>query len=321
MFCCYPSLKLIELQWYAPLYMELRHLRYFCAVAEHRSFTIAARHLNVSQSGVSGQVHSLEQELGVTLLQRNSREVRLTPEGVLFAAEAREILLRAERAIELTRRSSTGNSGTLTVGLCGPVTSLFLPALIRNFRQQFPGVDVALRERAPAEQIDALLNGEIDIAFTRSIPAERRPLVHQRLLFREPLIAAIPRRHPLAAEDSVAVPALASSRLVLYYRDGAPEIFDAILALCSRAKFSPRLADTPSSWQSILTMVEAGEGVALVPACVRRLRANDVVFRPLRGRPTQFDAIVAWRLNEPSATVERFLALLPPATRSLATTA
>ena len=137
--------------------MELRHLRYFCAVAEHRSFTVAARQLNVSQSGVSGQVRDLEKEIGVTFLHRGKREVALTPEGLAFFHEAREILMRSERAVDIAMRASKGQSGRLTVGLCGPVTASCLPKAIRTFRKQFPGVALSLREHAPAEQVDALL--------------------------------------------------------------------------------------------------------------------------------------------------------------------
>ncbi len=287
--------------------MELRHLRYFCSVAEHRSFTLAARQLNVSQSGVSGQVKDLEHELGVTLLHRTQREVRLTPDGMVFWEEAREILRRAEQAIELTRRSSEGKAGKLTVGLCGPVTAVFLPRLIRKFRKQFPDVALALRERAPSEQMEALLNGQIDVAFMRGVPAEAKPLVNQALLFREPLIAALPKGHPLVADEAISLTALSQLQLVLYCRERAPEVFDAIVATCKRAKFSPRIADTPSSWQAVLTTVEAGEGVALVPACVHHLGGSDVVFRPLRAVNAKLDAIVAWRRNEPNAIVEKFV--------------
>ncbi len=182
--------------------MELRHLRYFCAVAEHGSFTIAARQLNVSQSGVSGQVRDLEKEVGVALFRRNQREVALTPEGSVFFHEAREILIRADRAVELVVRSSKGVSGTLTVGLCGPVTAAFLPKLIRKFRKQFPGVTLALRERAPSAQIEALLNGHIDIAFTRGIPAEFKPLLCHELFLRELLVVALPKGHTLASEQA-----------------------------------------------------------------------------------------------------------------------
>ena len=290
--------------------MELRHLRYFCAVAEHGSFTNAARQLNVSQSGVSGQVRDLEKEIGVNLFRRKQREVTLTPEGSVFFREAREILIRADRAVGVAVRSSQGVSGTLTVGLCGPVTAAFLPKLIRNFRKQFPGVTLALRELAPSAQIEALLNGHIDIAFTRGIPAEFKPSVCHELFLTEPLVVALPKGHPLASEEAIALNRLSEERLILYCREGAPEVFDAIVAVCKKAKFSPKIGDTPRSWQSILTMVEADEGVALVPSCVQHLRANDVVFRPLADRRCKVDAIFAWRRNESSSVTDTFLTLL-----------
>jgi len=290
--------------------MELRHLRYFCAVAEHGSFTTAARQLNVSQSGVSGQVRDLEREIGVNLFRRKQREVTLTPEGSVFLCEAREILIRADRAVQVAVRSSHGVSGTLTVGLCGPITAMFLPKLIRKFRKEFPGVTLALRELAPSAQIEALLNGHIDIAFTRGIPSQSKAQIHHELLVREPLVVALPKGHPLVSEQAVALKHLAKERLILYCREGAPEIFDAIVTMCKKKKFSPRIGDTPRSWQAILTMVEADEGVALVPSCVQNLRAEDVIFRPLADKRCEVDALFAWRRNESSAVTDVFLALL-----------
>ena len=290
--------------------MELRHLRYFCAVAEHGSFTTAARQLNVSQSGVSGQVRDLEKEIGLNLFRRKQREVTLTPEGSVFFREAREILLRADRAVEVAVRCSQGISGRLTVGLCGPVTAAFLPKLIRNFRKEFPGVTLALRELAPSAQIEALVKGHIDIAFTRGISAQARSSIRHELLVREPLVVALPKGHPLASEPTVALRRLAKERLILYFREGAPEIFDAILVMCKKHKFSPELGATPHSWQAILTMVEADEGVALVPSCVQHLRADDVVFRPLTDKRCEVDAIFAWRPNESSPVTDAFLTLL-----------
>jgi DNA-binding transcriptional LysR family regulator len=278
--------------------MELRHLRYFCAVATHRSFTVAARHLNVSQSGVSGQVRDLEKEIGVTLLHRKQREVMLTPEGSAFFNEAREILLRSERAIEAARGASKGLSGRLTVGLCGPVTAFCLPKAIQIFRKQFPGVSLGIREYAPAEQVDALLDGRTDMGFSRGIPSDVKHLLHHELLFREPVIIALPKVHPLAQYDAIPLRQLASERLILYCRERAPEVFDSIVAMCKKSRFSPKIIDTPTSWNSILTMVESYEGVGVVPQCVQFLRGNDILFRPLRDGGIKLDAIVFWRKDE-----------------------
>lgn len=287
--------------------MELRHLRYFCAVAEHQSFTLAARHLHVSQSGVSGQVRDLEKEIGVTLLHRNSRDVSVTAEGAVFLREAREILKHSERAVELAVRAARGQFGKLTIGLCGPATAPFLPRLIRAFRKRQPGVNLSLKDIDPMHQPEALVHSEIDVGFTRSIPPEYRDLLRSEVLFSEPLVAVLPKGHRLANEQAIHVTQLASDRFVLYSREGAPELFDAIVALCRRAKFSPNLADSPGLWQSVLTMVEAGEGVALVPACVRHLRSDGVSFHPLSDRRCRLDVVLVWRHNQPDAIRDSFL--------------
>jgi len=290
--------------------VELRHLRYFRAVAEHRSFTSAAKQLHVSQSGVSGQVRDLEREIGVTLLRRNQRDVSLTAEGTIFLREAREILEHSERAVAMTIRASEGLYGKLTVGLCGPATATFLPALIREFRTRHPDVMVALKDLEPALQPGALADGRIDLGFTRSVPPDFRKILSSEVLFREPLVAVLPKGHALSDESSIQLAQLSSESFVLYAREAAPDLFDVIVGFCKRAKFSPRLADSPTVWQSVLTLVEAGEGVALVPGCVRHLRSHDVVFKELRGRGYFLDVVLAWRRDEPDTIRDTFLTVL-----------
>ncbi len=290
--------------------MELRHLRYFCAVARHQSFTLAARSLHVSQSGVSGQIRDLEKELGVSLLRRNQREVLLTPEGAVFLHEAQQILDHLEHAFELTVRASRGQFGKLTIGLCGPATDPFLPRLIRNFRKQNPGIKLALKSIDPAGQPLALVDRVIDVGFTRSIPPDLKRMLSSELLFRERVLVALPNGHVLGSERSILLAHLAADRFILYSRESAPDLFDAFLALCRKAKFSPNIVDNPNLWQAVLTMVEAGEGVALVPACVQHLRSNAISFHPLRDRICTLDVILAWRRNEPDAIRDSFLDLL-----------
>ena len=290
--------------------MELSHLRYFCAVADEQSFTRAARRLHVSQSGVSGQVRDLEDELGVALFRRNQRSVSLTPEGSAFLREARDILERADRAVEMVAHAANGRCGRLNIGLCGPATAPFLPRLIREFRKRQPGISLALKDLDPADQPAALVEAEIDVGFTRGVPASMRGTLASEVYFREPLIAALPRGHALESAASISLHDLAGDRFILYAREAAPDLFDAILSLCKRARFSPRITDTPRLWQSVLTMIEAGEGVSVVPACVRYLRSRDVIFRPLRDRACTADVVLAWRANAPDAVREAFIDLL-----------
>ena len=289
--------------------MELRHLRYFCAVAEEQSFTSAARRLHVSQSGVSGQVRDLERELGVTLLRRGQREVLLTAEGAVFLREVQEILAHAQRAVQIVTRTSHGQYGKLAIGLCGPATSPFLPRLIREFRRRQPGVMLSLKDIEPAQQPSALVNRDIDIGFTRSVPAEFRKALRSEIYFSEPIVAVLPRGHALENTEAIQLAQLSAERIILYAREGAPELFDAIIGMCRRAKFSANIVDTPRLWQSVLTMVEAAEGIALVPACVQHLRSNDVSFRALRDKKCQVDVVLVWRQSDPNAIRDGFLNL------------
>ena len=290
--------------------MELRHLRYFCAVAEERSFTLAARRLHVSQSGVSGQVRDLERELGVALFRRTQRNVSLTPEGSAFLREAQDILNRTDRAVEMVTQAAKGHCGRLNIGLCGPATAPFLPKLIREFRKRQPGISLSLKDLDPARQPEALACGDIDVGFTRGIPASLRHALTSEVFFREPLVSVLPQGHGLAKAESVSVKELAGERFVLYARENAPELFDAIVSLCKRARFSADIVDTPSLWQSVLTMIEAGEGVSVVPATVQHLRAQGVVFKPVRERGCTVEVVLAWKTSAPDPVRESFLDLL-----------
>jgi DNA-binding transcriptional LysR family regulator len=202
--------------------MELRHLRYFCAVAQEQSFTLAARRLHVSQSGVSGQIRDLEAELGVTLFRRTQRTVSLTPEGSAFLSSARDILDRAERAVEMLKEASSGRYGKLNTGLCGPATAPFLLRLIKLFRKHQPGVTLSLKELNPALQPEALVSGQLDIGFTRGLPASFKGILASKVYFREPLLAAIPQDHDLERPGAVSLKDLAQRS-----RPGAREFLGA----------------------------------------------------------------------------------------------
>ena len=290
--------------------MELRHLRYFCAVAERQSFTLAAKYLHISQSGVSGQVRALKRELGVKLFDRNQRDVSLTPEGMVFFSDAQEILAHAQKAVERAVGVSHGHTGSLAIGLCGPATAPFLPALIREFREKNLGVTLSLKDIEPVRQPEALVNGLIDIGFTRSIPPEFRQILKSQIFFREPVVVALPDGHDLAHESSLRLNQIASEPVILHSRDSSPDVFDMILAFCTRAHFHPRIADTPARWESVLTLVEAGEGVAIVPACVQHLRSRGLSFHKLRDRGCTLDVMLAWRQRQPNAIRDQFLKLL-----------
>jgi DNA-binding transcriptional LysR family regulator len=224
--------------------------------------------------------------------------------------EAREILAHSDRAIQLVTRASQGQLGRLAVGLCGPATAPFLPRLIQEFRRREAGVTLSLKDIDPAHQPEALANGKIDIGFTRSVGPKFRKVLVSQVLFTESLVVALPKGHTLAGEQKLRVLQLAQEPFVLYSREAAPELFDAIVTVCRRAKFSPRIVDSPALWQSVLTMIEAGEGVSIVPACVQQLRSDGVLFRPLRDRGCYIEVVMAWRREDANAIRDSFLDLL-----------
>ena len=169
---------------------------------------------------------------------------------------------------------------------------------------------LSLKDIEPARQPSALANREIDIGFTRSVPAEFRKTLRSEIYFSEPVVAVLPRGHALEDSEAIQLAQLTAERIILYAREGAPELFDAIIAMCRRAKFSPSIVDTPRLWQSVLTMVEAAEGIALVPACVQHLRSNGVSFRALRDKKCHVDVVMAWRQSDPDAIRDGFVNLL-----------
>ncbi len=288
--------------------MELRHLRYFCAVADANGFARAASALHISQSAVSEQLRGLEEEIGVPLFDRREHRARLTPHGEVFLAEARRTLLAAQGAVEAAQRSARGEIGTLTIGFFIGGTDSHFPALIRTFREHSPGVRVSLVEMTPSEQSDALLSGAIDIGFTRALQSPQLDDLRAERFYVEPLVAALPVGHPLAGQP-VEVRRLASERFVIAQRETSPALFDKVIALCRAAGFSPTIAATSTVASGVLTLVAAGEGVAILPRNTLKLAPADVVFSLIRGRNAWIDLVVAWSVKREGPLHRSFLAL------------
>src|SRR5258708_15351839 len=178
--------------------MELRHLRYFCAVAEHQGFSRSARALHVSQSAISEQVFDLEQEIGVPLLLRGQQKTRLTLQGEVFLAEAKKVLSAADHAVETARRSARGEIGTLNIGFFNGGTGANVPAIIKEFRRLHPGVRVSVVDMVPGLQSNALIEGTLDVGFTRPLEIPFDQLLRSELLHLDPLVAVFPKGHPRA---------------------------------------------------------------------------------------------------------------------------
>lgn len=289
--------------------MELRHLRYFCAVADYGTFSEAGRRLHVSQSAISEQLADLEREIGGTLLHRSSGRTRLTPQGQLFLAEARKTLTAADRAVDIAQRSLHGQVGTLSIGFFLWGAGGFFARLIREYRKLHPEIKLTLFEMHTHVQMEALTSGKIDIAFARPLESPFDRTLRAELLFQDPVVAVLPRDHRLAGKH-ISISDLATEPFVMCERPVTPALFDSILSLCSVAGFSPHIVNTSATWAGVLTLVESGEGIALVPSGVRYLRTPGVVFCKLAPQTTHVGITVAWNPENEGPIQQGFLRLV-----------
>jgi len=290
--------------------MELRHLRYFTAVVECKGYREASRRLHIAQPSISQSVSDLEDELGLKLFSRTHRNARVTPEGEIFYADAVRILQQAETAILTAKRAAQGKVGKLSIGFIGSATLSFLPDLIRRYKLEHPNVKLALFDLYPVELDLACDRGEIDVAITRAGSLERSKNRQSRVLLRDPLVAVLPRSRKLRLKSKkIRLTDLANERFILFHRKGAPAVFDTIVGACRSHGFSPQVENEPNSMQTILSLVEADEGVAIVPASTSNLRWNGVRF--VRLEPDLYlDLIAVWPLGEPSVVLRTFLDFL-----------
>ena len=289
--------------------MELRQLRYFTAVVQWKGYREASRHLYITQPSISEAVSSLESELGIKLFSRDGRVARLTPEGQVFYEEALKTLAQAERSIATAQRAAKGEIGRLGIGFIGFASCSFLPDLLRTYKARYPGVALRLEENVPSGQDLAFDRGEIDIGFTRPPSADRSSSYESRVIFREPLVVAVPRGRKVTTKR-IRIADLASERFVIFKRASSPEVFDTIVRACNDNGFSPRLHNELNNMHSVLSTVEAEEGVAIVTASARNLRADNVSFFRLQPDDVRVDFVAAWQKKEPSIALKSFLELL-----------
>ena len=277
--------------------MELRHLRYFAAVAEELHFGRAAKRLHISQPPLSMQIRALEEELGVTLLNRTQRSVSLTQAGNALLAEAKHILARVDQAILTTRRAGRGEIGELLVGFISVADYNVLPEVLREFRRRFPLVNLTLREATTDAQLRDLVAGRIDVGFV--LPPVNEPALESVAILREPLIAALPEKHPLARKPGkLALEKLKDAPFILIPRANAPGLYDDIVSCCKTAGFSPRVEQEAIQMQTIVSLVSAELGVALIPASMMHLRRTGVTYKALRGGSPPIEIHLVWRRGD-----------------------
>lgn len=247
--------------------MELRHLRYFCAVAEDLSFSGASRRLRIAQPALSRAVRELEDEFGVELIDRGKRKIRLTPAGETMLRDASVMIERAEELVRRVRRTAAGELGELRLGYIGPPVLGFLGPLIDEFRSRHPEIHVVLEERTPERVWEMVDRGRLSVGLTRPVLAHRSLGLPQETLLQERFCAAVPPTHPWASRARIRWADLADHPTILLSRREGAGSHDAILAACERAGIALNIAHTPSLMGTILRYVEGGAGVGIVPEC------------------------------------------------------
>ncbi|HEY9645559.1 MAG TPA: LysR family transcriptional regulator [Chroococcidiopsis sp.] len=285
--------------------IELRHLRYFIAVAEELHFGRAAEQLHMAQPPLSQQIRQLEAELGFTLFHRTKRSVKLTEAGEVFLKDCRQIFWQLEQAIESGRQASRGEIGQLVIGFVSSAAYNVLPRIIQGFRSAVPEVKPELHELTTDQQMQWLRDHRLDVGLVR-LPIDETGL-DVLTIWREPLVVALPENHALAQDATVSLRSLSNESFIVFPRPLAPGLYDQIIGLCQQAQFSPRVVQEAIQMQTIVSLVAAELGIAIVPVSLQNLQRTGVVYRPLQ-EPTPEAAIaVVWRSPDVSPTVQRFL--------------
>jgi DNA-binding transcriptional LysR family regulator len=273
---------------------DLSQLRCFVTVAEELHFGRAAARLNMTQPPLSRQIQVLEHIVEAELLERTSRSVRLTPAGRSFLPEARRILKLAESASQVARRIAMGKTGSIKIGFTAATAYEFLPVLIAACRAGLPEVDLSLKEMVSGDQLEALSSGQIDAGLVRP-PIARTEFASMRVAS-EPLLVAAPEGHPLTAAATVSPQDLDGQPFVMYSPYESRYFHDLLVTLFTRADVLPRYVQHLSQIHSILAMVRAGLGLAIVPEAAASLDFKGVALRPLRLRaPAQVELFLVWQ--------------------------
>ena len=294
--------------------LELRHLRYFIAVAEEGHITRAAERLGIQQPPLSQRIKAIERELDVQLFRRKPRGVELTEAGRAFLDNARSLLSHFDHTFETTRRTARGEQGRISVGVT-PTSPFhpFVPRVVRAFRESYPQVFLRLEERLGHELVEQLRNEHIDVAFIRTPVADPEGLVVHPVI-EEPILVALPSGHALVRRgggtSAVSLQRLARETFILYGPPGTA-FYDLTMAACRAAGFNPRVGQETPRMTSSLNLVAVGLGICLVPASLQQMHMEGVTYCRLKG-PVQPKAILnlASRRGDPSAVVRNFLNLV-----------
>ena len=288
--------------------MELRHLRYFVAVAEEENVSRAALKLHVSQPGISRQIHDLEDEIGFQLFERSAKSLKLTAAGKVFLTEARVVLQHADEAVKKARAAAGGTSGEINVGYAPSLTIQILPQALRKFQEKFPGVRVVLHDLSTEEMLSQVGEKKLQVALTVRPPAKLlRELNFEELARYEGCVAVAPK-NPLAKLKSVSLEQISREPLIAYTRKDYPEYHAMLEKLFAPVGRKPRIAGEHDGVSSIVAAVEAGRGFALVPSCVASMVGPRLKLLPIKPALPAIPVVAIWRKQSESEMVKHFIA-------------
>ncbi|RYL95713.1 LysR family transcriptional regulator [Sporolactobacillus sp. THM7-4] len=287
--------------------MELRHLTYFVTVAEELHFGRAAARLQMTQPPLSKQIQQLEEEMGVKLFRRTKRHVELTTAGEFFLPEARQVLAQMQQALDTAQKAQRGEFGRLVIGFVGSATYDILPEIIREYRRQFPDVSVILHELSTPDQVDALLDGRIDMGLLH-------PPISSSLIATEPVQTGVcalsfPKNHPLAGKDKLTIEDLRDVPFIVVSREIWPGLYDEFLSLFQDAGFTPRIVQEATEYQMVVGLVSAGIGVGVVPATAEKLFNLEAVYRQIDGAPLHAVLSMARLKKNSNPALDQFITL------------
>lgn len=293
--------------------MDLKHLRYFVAVAEAGHITRAAQRLGMQQPPLSQQIRALEESLGTTLFHRHPKGVTLTDSGQLLLEDSRRLLTDAEAVRSRMRAVAAGHAGVLAVGFTSSAAShAFTPQVLRACRQAYPDIALQIREDHAAGLTEAVAAGRLHCGFLR-VPVDRPAGLRFETLLREPVLAALPVDHPLLARKarSLALTQLKDEPFILVRQSGAPGLYAQLLALCEEHGFTPAIAHEVSRMMTALNLVAAGEGITIVPASMRGAHPDAIDYRPLTGtRSLDAPLTLVYREAELRGPLQSFVRLV-----------